>query len=71
MVVTVVNNPRKENGDFGDVCCDMCGSYTGAYVRLLSVTIRTICKGCLIKWISLIDNCVLNDAIEKGKGRNG
>lgn len=77
MNATPINNPRKPNGDFGDVSCDVCGCYTSAYVdlrtsiphRLYEIHSTVVCKGCLLEWIALIDHTILNDVVEKGRQR--
>ncbi len=53
-----VKNPRKENGDLGDLKCDWCGCQTGAYV-LIHVFTR-VCKGCLIDGIDEINKTILS-----------
>ena len=75
MKVTTISNPRKPNGDFGDVCCDVCGSYSGAYVSLQTSVFHrpyeahktVVCKGCLINWEGLINKTILDDAVQKGR----
>ena len=77
MLIKAINNPRKPDGNFGDVCCDVCRNYSSAYVELnTSVyhrayeTHRTVlCKGCLLDWVGLIDKTILNDVVEKGRRR--
>lgn len=64
MMIELINNPRKENGDFGDLCCGICGKYSGAYIKLSRYI---ICGGCLDLWKNLINKTILNDAVEKGR----
>lgn len=67
MKIETIKNPRKVNGDFGDVSCDVCGCYSGAYVALqTSVYHRpheahrtVVCKGCLLDWTGLINKTIL------------
>jgi len=78
MLIELLNNPRKENGDFGDGSCDVCCNYSSAYVALqTSVFHRSyeahrtvVCKSCLLKWVSEIDETILQDVVEKGRLRN-
>lgn len=56
---TIVKNPRKENGDLGELKCDYCGKHTGAYV-ILGVYLK-ICKGCLEDGIDKINEAILSD----------
>jgi hypothetical protein len=75
MIVEFINNPRKENGDFGPVSCDLCGCYTSAYVEFLvscpndELDDTVVCKGCLLAWVEQIDKIVLDDVIKKGRLR--
>jgi hypothetical protein len=61
------NNPRLENGDLGFDWCDRCGNINPAYIVIHTKadTFR-LCKGCLLEGISIIDQTILKDAIEKG-----
>jgi hypothetical protein len=64
-----INNPRKENGDFGDYRCSRGCPPTGAYVKLAMWKKNIIlCKGCLLEGIDLINKTILDDAVTKGKG---
>lgn len=53
-----VKNPRKENGDLGDLECSFCKCQTGGYV-VMGALIR-ICKGCLYDGINSIDKTILS-----------
>ncbi len=74
MNVETINNPRKSNGDFGDVSCDVCGNFSSAYVALSTAVFHrpyeihktVVCKGCLYKWDSLINKTILDDVVKKG-----
>ena len=71
MVFSYINNPRKENGDFGDFCCSVCDNYSSAYLKIGSGTpdkheIVIVCKGCLLRWVGQIDKIILDDAVRKG-----
>ena len=64
-----INNPRKEDGDFGDYRCSRGCPPTGAYVKLGERwNDILLCKGCLLEGIDLINKTILNDAVTKGKG---
>lgn len=65
-LVNTINNPRKENGDFGPIKCQVCENYSSAYVELKDNTYTIVCKGCLLNWVDLINKTILNDCIEKG-----
>lgn len=68
MLIKPVKNPRKENGDLGDIGCDVCGAHTGAYVKLIHLNnFVTVCKGCLLDWVAVIDKTILQDVVEKGR----
>ena len=75
MRIETINNPRKSNGDFGDICCDLCGGYSGAYVALQTVLYHrpheahrtVVCKGCVLGWTDLINKTILQDAVNKGR----
>lgn len=75
MLVEAINNPRKPNGDFGDVSCDVCGIYSSAYVALSTSVVHrayevhktVVCKGCLLDWVDLINKTILQDVVEKGR----
>jgi hypothetical protein len=54
-----VKNPRKPNGDLGDLKCDFCGCQSGAY--LLIYAINRICKGCLLDGEKAINKAILSD----------
>jgi len=77
MDVKAINNPRKKNGDFGDVSCDVCGTFSGALVALSTVMLHrpyemhrtVVCKGCLLKWVTLINKTMLKDAVDKGRSK--
>lgn len=64
MIIKAVNNPRRENGDFGDINCDICKAYSSAYISLNGLI---ICGGCLTSWLDLIHKTILDDAVRKGK----
>lgn len=72
MKVETIKNPRKVNGDFGDVSCDVCGCYSGAYAALqTSVYHRpyeihrtVVCKGCLLGWTDRINKTILKKEIK-------
>ena len=66
MIIQAINNPRKENGDFGDISCDICKNYSSAYISLDGLV---ICGGCLDRWIDLINKTILDDAVRKGKAK--
>lgn len=57
---TVIKNPRKPNGDLGDVICDFCEVSTGAYLVLPNYG-GLICKSCLLKGIDFINKIILTD----------
>lgn len=75
-----VNNPRKEDGSFGDISCSICGWFSGAYIKITTVdekdvdlnrktsTIHTIivCGNCIEGWVSEIHKTILEDALRKG-----
>lgn len=75
MKMEMISNPRKENGDFGDTCCDLCGNYTGAYVALNTTVFHrpyeihrtVVCKGCLLDWVELINETILQIAVKRGR----
>lgn len=75
MLIESINNPRKDNGDFGDVSCDNCGSYSSAYVslstamphRTYEIHRTVVCKGCLLRWVAQIDKTILQGVVEKGR----
>ena len=56
---TTVKNPRKENGDLGDLKCSLCKCISGGYVVMGGV-IR-ICKGCLQNGIDEINKTILSN----------
>jgi len=74
MNVETVNNPRKKNGDFGDIYCDVCGNNSSAYIKLSTsmphrpyeAHVTIVCKGCLFKWDRLINKTILDDVVKKG-----
>ena len=51
-----ISNPRKSNGDLGDLECDICECQTGAYIFFDGYH---ICKGCLLKGVKAIDDTIL------------
>jgi len=60
----IVQNPRKENGDLGDLKCDWCGKTSGVYAKIRLqhnepdrkiVIGSVVCKGCLFKCIDDIN----------------
>ena len=75
MKIEMIDNPRKADGSFGDICCDLCGNYSGAYVVLsTSVSYRpyeahrtVVCKGCLLVWVDLINETILQNAVKRGR----
>lgn len=71
MKIEMIDNPRKPDGGFGDICCDLCGNFSGAYVALnTSVFHRTVvCKGCLLEWADLINETILQNAVKRGRLR--
>ena len=70
MIVRPISNPRKPDGDFGDTSCDLCSNYSGAYVKLIHINSAVVvCKGCILSWIDLINNTVLDHAVESGRLR--
>lgn len=54
-----VKNPRKPNGDLGDLKCDFCGCQSGAYVMVHVFT--RVCKGCLLDGEKAINETILSD----------
>lgn len=56
-----VKNPRKENGDLGDIKCDLCHCKSGAYILISGIS--RICMGCLEDGIEDIKNTILSDII--------
>lgn len=64
-----INNPRKEDGGFGEYRCSRGCPPTGAYLKLKMWKKNIIlCKGCLLEGIDLINKTILNDVRVKGKG---
>jgi hypothetical protein len=63
-----INNPRKDNGDFGDASCHICKTYSGAYIKIND---SIICKGCLLAFVDVIDKTILNYTVRKGKLLHG
>ncbi len=66
-----VPNPRKPDGDLGDLQCAFCKSKSGAYAIIKYENMdlkasRYICKGCLSKMINLIDEGILN-TVKRGR----
>jgi hypothetical protein len=57
MIWKAIRNPRKENGDLGDLECSLCECQTGAYVELDDELY--ICKGCLLDAVAEIDKAIL------------
>lgn len=56
-----IKNPRKENGDLGDVKCDYCGKQSGAYALMECFdSSPIICKGCLLDAVKEIDKTILS-----------
>lgn len=55
---TTIKNPRKENGDLGDLHCTLCKANSGAYI-VLDLDMF-ICKGCLDDAIKAIDKEILS-----------
>ena len=55
--IKVILNPRKENGDIGDLECHYCQKKTSAYIH--SPFYERICKGCLLKMVKMIDDSIL------------
>jgi hypothetical protein len=54
-------NPRKSNGDLGDLECDICKEKSGVYITLMFSTFPTrICGHCLQSWIDKINEKILN-----------
>lgn len=41
----IIKNPRKENGDLGDIQCSFCKCHTSVYMFINNG--QTICIGCL------------------------
>jgi len=56
-IFEIIENPRKPNGDIGDLKCDFCECQTSAYVKL--TTGSKICKGCLYDTINEINKVIL------------
>ena len=77
MITRTINNPRKPNGDFGDIKCGYCDSYVSAYIELISFnsnkmqdsSLIILCKSCLLDWVDQINETTLQDAIDKGRLR--
>ncbi|GAG86745.1 unnamed protein product [marine sediment metagenome] len=56
-----VKNPRKENGDLGDIKCDFCSCQSGAYALIDCINHSPmICKGCLEDGIGEINKTILS-----------
>jgi len=53
-----IKNPRKKNGDMGDLECNCCGCHTGTYVTIGHVR---ICKGCLDDGVKSINKVILDN----------
>ena len=77
MKIEMISNPRKPDGGFGDICCDLCGSYSGAYAALNTAVFHrphevhrtVVCKGCLLGWVDLVNETILQNAVERGRLR--
>ena len=69
MEFTEINNPRKEDGDFGDHSCNKCNGKSPAYLKIdfnyVNLSIK-LCKGCLLEGVDIIDETILLDCIRKG-----
>lgn len=69
MIVTPRKNPRKNNGDLGNISCDKCGCSSGAYIELMTSVYHrpyeahktVVCKGCLLDWADLINKTILKE----------
>lgn len=56
-----IKNPRKKNGDLGDLKCDYCGCQTGAYLLMDCFNQSPmICKGCLLDGVDEINKTILS-----------
>lgn len=75
MKVTGINNPRKSNGDLGDIVCGLCYNSSSALLALETTVFHRphevhktiICKGCLLDWVELINKTMLDDIVRKGR----
>lgn len=55
--IVSIKNPRKPNGDLGDLRCSWCGCQTGAYIAM-DINNR-ICKECLEDMVKEINKTIL------------
>ena len=55
--IKIILNPRKENGELGDMNCTECGCKSSAYYY--SPFYQRICKGCVLKIVKEIDKAIL------------
>lgn len=72
----IVRNPRKPNGDLGDLDCSVCKGKSGAYLLLTEVELDEpcntigdlmyptpiffVCRKCLESWVDAINEEILN-----------
>jgi hypothetical protein len=57
MEFEIIKNPRKENGDLGDIQCSFCGCHTSVYLFINHG--QTICIGCLDGHIDQMKKSIL------------
>lgn len=55
--IKIIANPRKENGDLGDMTCTECGCKSSVYYY--SPFYQRICKGCILEIVKKIDESIL------------